>query len=170
MEKAEKPLLVAELNAVFKTSNLVVVARQNGLTVAEVNALRAKMRAAGASFKITKNTLTRLALKDTQFEGLTPLFKGVTTIAASKDPIAAAKAAAGFANDNKKFEILGGNLNGKALSAKDVQALATLPSLDELRGKIIGLLQAPASKMARVIAAPPAQLARVINAYATKGQ
>lgn len=168
MERSRKPELVAEWHDTLKASSLVVIARQDGLTVPEINALRGKMREAGATFKVAKNSLVRLALKDTAHEALIKHFKGVVTVATSVDPIAAAKAADGFANDNKKYTILAGSLNGRVLNQAEIKALAALPSLDALRSMLIGLLQAPASKIARVVSAPAAQLARVVQAYAQK--
>ena len=168
MERSRKPELVAEWHDTLKGSSLVVIARQDGLTVSEINALRGKMRAAGATFKVAKNSLVRLALKDTAHEALIQHFKGVVTVATSVDPIAAAKAADGFANDNKRYTILAGSLNGRVLSQAEIKALAALPSLDALRSTLIGLIQAPASKIARVVSAPAAQLARVVQAYAQK--
>ena len=172
MEKAvnrsEKAEAIVELNHIFKDANLVVVTRQTGLTVQEVTDLRRKVRAAGASYKVAKNRLTLRALEGTPFTALGSLFKGPTAIAYSKDPVAAAKVIAAFAKDNEKLTIVGGALGENTLDVAGVQALATLPSLDALRGKIIGLLQAPATKMAVVLAAPAGQVARVIAAYGAK--
>ena len=169
MNRTEKGEVVSALHKTLAATTLVVVTRQVGLTVAEVSNLRRKMRAAGAGYKVTKNRLARLALKGTKYERLDPLFKGPTAIAYSADPIAAAKVAVEFAKDNEKLAILGGAIGEQVLDAKGVQALATLPSLDELRGKIVGLVQAPAVKVARVLQAPAGQLARVLGAYAKKG-
>ena len=172
MEKAvnrsEKAEAVVELNRTFKDANLVVITRQSGLTVQEVTDLRRKIRAAGASYKVAKNRLTLRALEGTAFTALGPMFKGPTAIAYSKDPVAAAKVVPAFAKDNEKLTIVGGSLGGNALDVAGVQALATLPSLDALRGKIIGLLQAPATKVAVVLAAPAGQVARVLAAYGAK--
>ena len=172
MEKAgnrsEKAEAIAELNQTFKGANLVVVTRQTGLTVAEVTDLRRKIRAAGASYKVTKNRLTLRALEGTSFTALGSLFSGPTAIAYSEDPVAAAKVVAAFAKTNEKLTIVGGALGEKVLDVAGVQALATLPSLDALRGKIIGLLQAPATKVAGVLQAPAGQLARVFGAYGAK--
>ncbi|MCK4869403.1 MAG: 50S ribosomal protein L10 [Alphaproteobacteria bacterium] len=168
MDRGKKEALVAELRQTFDESELVVVTHQNGLTVAEASDLRRKMRDAGARFKVTKNRLAKLALKGTKFEHLTDQFSGPTAIAVSVDPVAAAKVAVEFANKNDKLAIVSGALGDKELDANSVKALAKLPSLDGLRGMIIGLLQAPAGKLARVTQAPAAQLARVFSAYATK--
>ena len=168
MDRGKKEALVAELRQTFDENELVVVTHQNGLTVAEASDLRRKMRDAGARFKVTKNRLAKLALKGTKFEHLTDQFSGPTAIAVSVDPVAAAKVAVEFANKNDKLAIVSGALGDKELDANSVKALAKLPSLDELRGTIIGLLQAPAGKLARVTQAPAAQLARVFSAYATK--
>ena len=168
MNRSEKAEAIAELNQTFKGANLVVVTRQSGLTVAEVTDLRRKIRAAGASYKVTKNRLTLRALEGTPFSALGSLFSGPTAIAYSEDPVAAAKVVAAFAKDNEKLTIVGGALGENVLDVAGVQALATLPSLDALRGKIIGLLQAPATKVAGVLQAPAGQLARVFGAYGAK--
>ncbi len=168
MNRSEKAEAIAELNQTFKDANLVVVTRQSGLTVAEVTDLRRKIRAAGASYKVAKNRLTLRALEGTAFKALGSLFTGPTAIAYSKDPVAAAKVVSAFAKDNEKLTIVGGALGGDVLDVAGVQALATLPSLDALRGKIIGLLQAPATKVAGVLAAPAGQVARVFGAYGAK--
>lgn len=168
MEKREKELFIASMRSALDQAGLVVITRQVGLTVGESQILRRQMYEAGAQFKVTKNTLTRLAVKGTSYEVLLDHFKGPTALAYSSDPIAAARVAVKFANDNQKLEIVCGAMGGKFLSQADVKALATLPSLDELRGKIIGILQAPAGKLARVVQAPAGQLARVVSAYSKK--
>lgn len=168
MDRGKKEALVAELRQTFDENELVVVTHQSGLTVAEASDLRRKMREAGARFKVTKNRLAKLALKDTKFEHLTDDFTGPTAIAVSVDPVAAAKVAVEFANKNDKLVIVSGALGEKGLDAEGVKALAKLPSLDELRGKIVGLLQAPAGKLAAVTQAPAGQLARVFGAYGAK--
>lgn len=168
MNRSEKADAIAELNQIFKDANLMVVTRQSGLTVQEVTDLRRKVRAAGASYKVAKNRLTLRALEGTAFKALGPLFTGPTAIAYSKDPVAAAKVISAFAKDNEKLSIVGGALGEKALDVAGVQALASLPSLDVLRGKIIGLLQAPATKVAGILQAPAGQLARVFAAYGAK--
>ena len=168
MNRSEKAEAIAELNQTFKDASLVVVTRQSGLTVQEVTDLRRKVRAAGASYKVAKNRLTLRALEGTAFKALGPMFKGPTAIAYSKDPVAAAKVIAAFAKDNEKLSIVGGALGEETMDVAGVQALATLPSLDALRGKIIGLLQAPAAKIAAVLQAPGGQVARVLSAYGAK--
>ncbi len=165
MDRAQKQALVAELQETFESNNLVVLTHQSGLTVAEVSELRKQMRDAGGSFKVTKNRLAKIALKGTKFEGLADQFTGPTAIAVSSDPVAAAKIAVEFANKNEKLQIVCGSLETEALDADAVMALAKLPSLDELRGKLIGLIQAPATKIAGVLQAPAGQLARVFGAY-----
>ncbi len=165
MDRAKKQELVAELQETFESNNLVVVTQQSGLTVSEVSELRKQMREAGASFKVTKNRLAKIALKGTKFENLSDHFTGPTAVAASEDPVAAAKVAVEFANKNEKLQIVCGSLETEALDADAIKALAKLPSLDELRGKIIGLIQAPATKVAGVLQAPSGQLARVFGAY-----
>jgi large subunit ribosomal protein L10 len=169
VDRSEKQQLVTSLHQTLKTAELVVITQQSGLTVAEATNLRRQMRQAGAGFKVTKNRLARLALEGTKFEGLKSMFTGPTAIAYSADPIAAAKVAVTYANSNDKLKIVGGAMGGQVLDPNGVKALATLPSLDELRGKIIGVLAAPATKIAAVLQAPAAKLARVLNAYASKG-
>ena len=168
MEKAKKAEVVEDLNGLFAKAGSVVVAHYTGMTVAQMGDLRTRMRAAGASFKVSKNRLVVRALKGTAAEGIAHLFKGPTGIAISKDPIAASKVAVTYAKENDKLVILGGVVGGTALDVNGVKALAALPSLDELRGKIVGLLQAPATKLAGLLAAPAGQLARVIGAYSSK--
>ena len=168
MEKAKKAEVVEELNGVFSKAGSVVVAHYSGMTVAQMSDLRTRMRAAGASFRVSKNRLAVLALKGTPVEGISHLFKGPTGIAVSDDPIAASKVAVAYAKDNNKLVILGGSVGVTTLDVKGVQALASLPSLDELRGKIVGLLVAPATKIAGIVQAPAGQLARVIGAYSKK--
>jgi len=165
VDRSRKEALVAELHQTFEDTNLVVITQQSGLTVQEVTALRSEMRAEGANFRVTKNRLAKIALQGTKFEPLADTFTGPTAIAVSEDPVAAAKVAVGFANKNDKLTIVGGALGEKVLSIDDVKALAKLPSLDELRGNIVGLFQAPASKIVGVMNAPAAQLARVFSAY-----
>jgi len=168
VDKTQKAEVVEDLNGVFANAGSVVVAHYTGLTVAELSDLRTRMRAAGASFRVAKNRLAMRALKGTPIEGISDLFKGPTGIAVSSDPVAAAKVSAAYAKDNDKLVILGGSVGTTTLDANGVKALATLPSLDELRGKIVGLLVAPATKIAGVVAAPAGQLARVIGAYSKK--
>lgn len=170
MDRVQKEELVSSLNGVFASANLVVVTRPSGLTVAESTDLRRRMLESGASFKVTKNRLTRLALKGTKFEPLTDLFAGPTAIAFSEDPIAAAKVAVKFAEENQKLEIIGGGLNEETLDSEGIKALAKLPSLDELRGKIVGMLNTPATRIAGVLQAPGGQLARVMAAKAAQSE
>lgn len=170
MDRAAKEELVAALNARFAASAAVIVTHQKGLTVAESQALRGAARTAGASYKVTKNRLAKLALKGTKFEGLAELLTGPTALATSEDPVAAAKVCFEFAKKNEKLIIVGGALGGQLLDAEGVENLAKLPSLDELRGRLVGLIQAPASKLASVTQAPAGQLARVFSAYAAKDE
>jgi len=168
VNRSEKAELIASLNKGFADINLLVVTRQSGLTVAEVSDLRRKVRAAGASYKVSKNRLTRLALEGTAFKDIGSLLTGPTAIAASKDPVAAAKAVSAYAKDNVKLTIVGGSLNGQTLDADGVKELASLPSLDELRAKLLAILQTPATRIAGVVQAPAGQLARVLSAYGSK--
>ncbi len=168
MDRSGKEKLVTDLQRKLQDASLVVVTRQSGLSVAEATDLRRKMRAAGAGIKVAKNRLARIALKGTKHEDLGKLLKGPTAIAFSSDPIAAAKVAVTYANGNDKLAIVGASMGADLLGPDGVKALATLPSLDALRGKIVGLLQAPATRLAVLAAAPAAQLARVFGAYARK--
>jgi large subunit ribosomal protein L10 len=161
---------VSTLHDVFKDTGVVVVAHYAGLTVAQMTDYRQKVKAAGGMVKVAKNNLARLALKDTPYSGIADLFKGPTCVAYSKDPIAAAKVAVAFAKGNDKLVVLGGAMGNTVLDAKGVKALADLPSLDELRAKLIGLLNAPATKIARTIKEPGAKLARVVQAKAGQGE
>jgi len=155
---------------VFKDTGVVVVAHYSGLTVAQMTDYRTRVKAAGGKVKVAKNRLAKLALQDTQAANIANLFKGPTCIAYSQDPIAAAKVAVGYAKENDKLVILGGAMGNTVLDANAVKALAELPSLDELRAKLIGLLNAPATKIARTVKEPGAQLARVIQAKASAGE
>lgn len=168
MERAEKKELVATLAQVFKTTGVIVVAHNKGLTVNQVNDLRSKMAQAGASVKVAKNRLAKLALDGTDASGIKDLFVGPTMVAYAADPVAAPKVAAAFAKGNEKFVVLGGALGKTILDAAAVKALAELPSLDQLRAKLVGMIRTPATRIAGLMAAPGGQLARVINAYATK--
>jgi large subunit ribosomal protein L10 len=170
VDRAEKKAAIESLNGVFKASNVVVVAHYSGLTVAQMQQLRRQMRQAGASVKVAKNRLAKIALEGTDVASIGPLLKGPTVIAYSSDVIAAPKVAADFAKGHEKFVILGGAMGKTALDANGVKALASLPSLDELRAKLVGLLVAPATKLAQLSNAPAAKLARVIQAHASKGE
>lgn len=170
MDRSQKQKVVEQLNRALQSQSIVVVTRQSGLTAGETADLRRRMRAAEASFKVTKNRLARLALKGTQFENLADLFKGPTAIASSADPVAAAKATVDYANQNEKLVIVGGALGGKLLDPDGIKQLAKLPSLNELRGKILGMLKTPATRVAAVLQAPAGKLARVLKAKADKGE
>lgn len=170
MDRAAKRELVASLNGVFSNTAVVVVAHYKGLTVADMQKLRAQMKQAGATVKVAKNRLANIALDGTDVASIQPLLKGPTLIAFSADPVAAAKVAVDFAKTNEKLVILGGAMGRTALNLEGVRSLATLPSLDELRAKLIGLIQAPATKIAQVVSAPAAKLARVFGAYAAKDE
>jgi large subunit ribosomal protein L10 len=168
MDRSQKADAVAQLNAVFNEVSVVVVTRNLGMTVDQSTDLRTKMRDAGASYKVAKNRLAKLALKDTDYVGLEEFLTGPTALAWSVDPVAAAKAAVDFAKTNDKLEIVGGSMGATVLDEAGVRALASMPSLDELRAKLIGLVNAPATKVAQVVNAPAAKLARVFGAYAAK--
>ena len=168
MDRTQKAEAVQSLNGLFSEAGAVVVAHYSGMTVAQMGELRSRLRKAGASFKVAKNRLAVRALEGTQAAGISELFKGPTGIAYSNDPIAAPKILVAYAKENDKLKILGGVAVGAVLNAEGVKALAELPSLDQLRGKILGLLQAPATKIAGVLQAPAGALARVLSAYATK--
>jgi large subunit ribosomal protein L10 len=168
VDRAEKRQLVATLNETFSNASVVVVAHYSGLTVAQMSALRRQMKDAGASLKVAKNRLVKIALEGTAFADVAPLFKGPTVIAYSSDPVAAPKVAIDFARTTDKFVILGGAMGTTNLDPEGVRALATLPSLDELRARLVGMIQTPASRVAQVLNAPAAQLARVFQAYADK--
>jgi large subunit ribosomal protein L10 len=170
VDRTQKETLIASLNQLFGSTTLVVVAKPQGLTVAESTDLRRRMRDAGASYKVAKNRLIKIALKGTQFEGLAQLFAGPTAIAYSRDPVAAARVLVAYADKNEKVKILGAGLGTRLLDVNGVTALAKLPSLDELRAKLLGMVQTPAARIAQVLQAPGAQLARVVNAHAQKDQ
>jgi large subunit ribosomal protein L10 len=170
VDRAEKKELVETLNAVFKAANVVVVAHYSGLTVAQMQNLRRQMRQAGATVKVAKNRLAKIALDGTDVASIGSLLKGPTLIAYSGDPVAAPKAAVDFAKGHERFVILGGAMGKTALNPDGVKALAALPSLDELRAKLVGLIQAPATKIAQVVTAPAAKVARVVQAYASKSE
>ncbi len=170
MNREEKTQLIETLQSTLSEATTVVVTHQTGMTVAESTDLRIKMREAGASYKVTKNRITRIALQETKFENLSDLFTGPTAMGTSADPVAAAKILVDFAKSNNKLTIVGGSLDGKVLDKDGVVSLASMPSLDELRAKLVGLLNAPATKVARVAQAPASQLARVIKARADQLQ
>src|SRR5437764_8693901 len=170
VDRAGKKEFVAALNAALKATNVVVVAHYSGLTVAQMQTLRRQMKLAGAAVKVAKNRLARIALDGTDVATIAPLLKGPTLIAFSGDPIAAPKVAVDFAKTNNRLVILGGAMGKTALNPDGVKALAALPSLDELRAKMVGLIQVPATKLARLLNASASQLARVVQAYADKGE
>ena len=168
MDRAEKKEAVSALNEVFAKTEVVVVAHYSGLTVAQMQNLRKRAREAGASVQVAKNRLAKIALDGTSVASIGSLLKGPTLIAYSDDPVAAPKVAVAFAKENEKFVILGGAMGATVLNPDGVKSLATMPSLDELRAKIVGLLQAPATKIAQLSTAPAAKLARVFGAYAKR--
>ena len=168
MDRSQKADLVDELKQVFTETSVVVITRNNGLSVAQSTDLRLKMRDAGAQYKVAKNRLALIALEDTRYRPIGDLLKGPTALATSGDPVAAAKVAVDFAKTNDKLEIVGGAMGDTVLDVNGIKALAELPSLDELRGTLIGLIQAPATKIARTVSEPGAQLARIFQAYSAK--
>ena len=168
MDRAEKAQTIEALKAEFTGHTLVVVAHYTGLTVSELTDLRRRMRTADASIQVTKNRLARIAIRDTDHANLDGLFRGPTAVALSRDPVAAAKVATAYAKENEKFVVLGGSLGGQLLDVDGIKALATLPSIDALRGKLLGLIVAPATRIAGILQAPAGQLARVIGAHANK--
>ncbi|CCA91356.1 MULTISPECIES: 50S ribosomal protein L10 [unclassified Novosphingobium] len=168
MDRSQKAESVAQLNAVFNEVGVVVITRNLGMSVAQSTELRNKIREAGASYKVAKNRLAKLAIADTDYVGIGDFLTGPTAIATSVDPVAAAKAVVDFAKTTDKIEIVGGAMGSQVLNADGVKALASMPSLDELRAKLIGLVQAPATKIAQLSTAPAAKLARVFGAYAAK--
>lgn len=170
MERAQKKELIQSMHESFSSAGIVIVSHYKGLTVAQAEDLRGKVRQAGASYQVTKNRLTKLALKDTNYDQLSDMFTGPTAVAyANDDPVGVSKALTEFAKKNEAFVILGGALGERELKVKDIEALAQLPSLDELRAKIVGMIKTPATRIAGVLQAPGGQVARVIGAYAAKG-
>ena len=163
MKRSEKKEFVQKLKEEIDTSSSVIVTHYSGLTVDESDQLRSEMRNNGAKFKVTKNRLTKLALKQTQFKDLADLFIGPTAIAYSDDPVAPAKVAASFEKKLKKFKIIGGAYDGEMIDIEKINFLATLPSMDELRGKIVGLISAPAQKIASIVKEPAGQMARLVS-------
>ena len=170
MDRGQKEELVASMHQTFEDAAMVVVTHYSGLTVSELGVLRSQMYEAGASFKVTKNRLTRRAIDGTKFSPLSDMFTGPTAIAYSDDPVAAAKVAVNFAKKNEKLVVLGGALGEELLDVAGVKALASLPGLDELRAKIVGMLSTPATRIAGVLQAPAGQIARVIGAKAAQGE
>ena len=170
MDRTEKREFVAALGKVFQETSMVVVTRNGGLTVAEVSDLRRRMRDAGASYKVAKNRLAVLALEGTRFDGIKPLLKGPTALAWSADPVAVAKTAVEFARTNEKLVVIGGALGTQTLDANGIRALAELPSLEELRGRLVGMIATPATRIACVLQGSAGQLARVFGAYAKKSE
>ncbi|MXP11101.1 50S ribosomal protein L10 [Pseudoblastomonas halimionae] len=168
MDRSQKTDAVAQLNEVFNEAGVVVVTRNLGLSVAESTDLRAKMREAGATYQVAKNRLAKIALKDTDYAGIDEYLTGPTALAYSEDPVAAAKAVVEFAKSNDRIEVVGGSMGSQVLDEAGVRSLASMPSLDELRGTLIGLVNAPATKIAQVVNAPANKLARVFGAYGAK--
>ncbi|WP_436644554.1 50S ribosomal protein L10 [Microbaculum sp. FT89] len=170
MDRAAKSELVATLHDVFQGTGVVVVAHYTGLSVSEMTSLRSRMREAGGKVKVAKNRLAKLALEGTEIAHIGDLLKGPTVIAYSDDPVAAPKVAVDFAKANQKLVILGGAMGATALDPEGVKSLATLPSLDELRARLVGMISTPATRVAQVLAAPGGQIARVLSAHAEQGE
>ena len=170
MKRSEKKDFVAKLKDEFSNSSSVIVAQYSGLTVNESESLRKEMRTNGAKFKVTKNRLTKLAISDTQFKDLSELFSGPTAIAYSTDPVAPAKVAVSFEKKFDKFKIIGGGYNGEKIDYEKINFLAKLPSLDELRGQLLGLISRPAQKIAMLASEPGAQIARLISTKSSNSQ
>ena len=168
MDRAQKSELVAELKQTFSETSVVVITRNLGMSVAQSTNLRNRMREVGASYKVSKNSLALIALEGTPYASIGEMLTGPTALATSSDPVAPAKVVVDFAKTNPKLEIVGGAMGDTLLDKNGVRALAELPSLDELRARIIGLVNAPATKIARTLMEPGAQLARVFGAYAAK--
>lgn len=168
VERAEKSAFVASLQSSLSTAGSIVVARNAGLTVAEMETLRRQMKQAGGQVKVAKNRLAKLALKDSGTADISSLFTGPVVIAYAQDPMTAPKVTSAFADKNQKFEVLGGAMGKTGLDAKNVKALATMPSLDQLRATLAGMLKQPATRIASVLQAPGGQVARVLAAYADK--
>ncbi len=163
MKRSEKKEFVQELKDEIDNSSTVIVAHYSGLSVDESNQLRREMRSNGAKFKVTKNRLTKLALEQTQFKDIAGLFTGPTAIAYSEDPVSPAKVAVNFEKKFEKFKIIGGGYDGEKMDLEKINFLATLPSMDELRGKIVGLVSAPAQKIASIVKEPAGQIARLVS-------
>ena len=168
MERVRKTEVVAELKEVFDSAAVVVVGRNNGITVAQADSLRKEIKKSKGAYKVSKNTLLKIAAKGTDFESLSELFEGPTSISYADDPVGITKALVGFSKKNESFEVTGAVMSGQFLSAEEVKKIASLPSLDELRGKLIGVISAPATKVAAVLQAPAGQIARLAQAYADK--
>jgi len=170
MDRSQKAESVAQLNATFSEVGVVVITRNLGMSVAQSTLLRTKMRDAGAQFKVSKNSLAKLAIANTDYAGIGELLTGPVALATSVDPVAAAKVVIDFAKTNDKLEVVGGAMGAQVLNAEGIKALASLPSLDQLRATLIGLVQAPATKIAQLTTAPAAKLARVFGAYAATAE
>ncbi len=160
--------VVGSMQEVFASNSIVIVMHNKGLTVADVKDLRKKVKQAESKYFVAKNTLIKIALKGSKFEDLDKLMEGPTSLAYSNDPVAASKAISDFIKTNEKLEIRGGIMDGAYLDVNAIKTLASLPSLNELRAKLLGLLNAPATKIAQILQAPGAQVARVLSAYSKK--
>ena len=170
MDRAQKREFVTEMHGVFENAGIIVLAHYSGLTVAQMNDLRGRMKDGGARLRVVKNRLAKLALAGTDVAGAVDLFQGPTVVAYSDDPVAAPKAAVAFAKQNEKLIVLGGAMGANVLDANEVKALAELPSLDELRAKLVSMISMPASRIARILSEPAGQVARVLGAHADQGQ
>jgi large subunit ribosomal protein L10 len=166
--RAEKENVIAGLHDIFAQASIVVVTHNNGLSVPEITDLRQRMRGAGAGFRVTKNTLARIALKGTPYGPLADMLRGPTAIAFSQDPVAAAKVAVEYARVNERLMLVGGAMGATVLDVEGVRAIATLPPIDELRARLVGLVRAPATRLAQLLQAPGGQVARALAAYAAR--
>lgn len=168
MTRTQKQVAIESTKSTLSEAEVVILVHNKGLTVAEVSKLRTQMREAGAHYRVVKNRLIKLAVKDTRYEHLNEMLTGPTALATSVDPIAAAKVVVDFAKTNDRLVVVGGAFGEKLLDVKSVEHLAKMPSLDQLRGQLVGLLQTPAQRIASVLQAPGGQLARVFSAYSQK--
>lgn len=165
MLRSEKVDFVAELEQIYATNNSIIVAKYHGLTVKQITNLRNSLSASGGKFKVVKNTLAKIAVTNSKCDSASDMFKGPLAIVYSNEVVSLSREVMDFAKANQVFSVVGGIINHTVVNAAAIETISKLPSMDELRGKIVGLLQAPASGLARVIAAPATQLARVLSVY-----
>jgi large subunit ribosomal protein L10 len=163
VDRAQKEKVVEELGQIFESSGVVVVAQYTGLTVAEMQVLRARMRDAGGAVRVAKNKLAKIALEGKPCESMSPLLTGMTVLAYSEDPVAAAKVVEDYAKENQKLVVLGGAMGGTALDAAGVKAVASMPSREELIAQIVSCIGAPAANIAGAIGAPASNIASILT-------